>query len=151
MIEQRVEAYIERWGGGISRGGNETANLQMYLTELCTLLDLPQPQPARAERGDNAYIFERSVTELFPDGGKANRRIDLYKRGCFILEGKDTGKQTGTDGWDASITKALKQAENYARSLPPEEGKRSIDAAILRHSLFRRAGTCRTTRSSALR
>ncbi|WP_459207598.1 class I SAM-dependent DNA methyltransferase [Pseudomonas sp. MLB6B] len=123
MIEKKVEAYIERWGGSDSRGGNETANLQMFLTELCTLLDLPQPQPARAERGDNAYIFERSVTELFADGGKSNRRIDLYKRGCFILEGKDTGKQTGSDGWDASITKALKQAENYARSLPPEEGR----------------------------
>lgn len=70
MIEQKVGAYIERWGGGISRGGNETANLQMFLTELCTLLDLPQPEPARAERKDNAYIFERSVTELFADGGK---------------------------------------------------------------------------------
>lgn len=123
MIEQKVEAYIERWGGGISRGGNETANLQMFLTELCTLLDLPQPEPARAERSDNAYIFERSVTELFANGGKTSRRIDLYKRGCFILEGKDTGKQTDSDGWDAAITKAVKQAENYARALPVEEGR----------------------------
>lgn len=123
MIEQKVGAYIERWGGGISRGGNETANLQMFLTELCTLLDLPQPEPARAERKDNAYIFERSVTELFADGGKIARRIDLYKRGCFILEGKDTGKKAGSDGWDASITKAVKQAENYVRSLPAEEGR----------------------------
>lgn len=78
MIEQKVEAYIERWGGGIRRGGNETANLQMFLTELCTLLDLPQPEPARAERSDNAYIFERSVTELFANGGKTSRRIDRY-------------------------------------------------------------------------
>jgi hypothetical protein len=123
VIEQKVEAYIERWGGGISRGGNETANLQMFLTELCTLLDLPQPEPARAERSDNAYIFERSVTELFANGGKTSRRIDLYKRGCFILEGKDTGKQTDSDGWDAAITKAVKQAENYARALPVEEGR----------------------------
>lgn len=123
VIEQKVEAYIERWGGGISRGGNETANLQMFLTELCTLLELPQPEPARADRKDNAYIFERSVTELFADGGKTARRIDLYKRGCFILEGKDTGKQAGSDGWDASITKAVKQAENYVRSLPAEEGR----------------------------
>ena len=123
MIEQKVEAYIKRWGGGISRGGNETANLQMFLTELCTLLDLPQPEPARADRNDNAYIFERSVTELFANGGKTSRRIDLYKRGCFILEGKDTGKQTDSDGWDASIIKALNQAENYVRALPAEEGR----------------------------
>ncbi len=123
MIEQKVEAYIERWGGGMSRGGNERANLQMFITELCTLLDLPQPEPATAKRSDNAYIFERSVTELFADGGRTTRALDLYKRGCFILEGKDTGKQTHSDGWDAAITKALKQAENYARSLPAEEGR----------------------------
>ncbi|WP_205755123.1 class I SAM-dependent DNA methyltransferase [Azotobacter chroococcum] len=123
MIEQKVEEYIERWGGGISRGGNETANLQMFLTELCDLLDLPRPEPARAERSDNVYVFERSVTELFADGGKTARRIDLYRRGCFILEGKDTGKQAGSDGWDAAIDKARKQAENYARALPAEEGR----------------------------
>lgn len=122
-MENNVEAYIQRWGGGISRGGNETANLQMFLTELCTLLELPPPDPARTARSDNAYVFERVVTEQFADGGQTHREIDLYKRGCFILEGKDTGKQTGTDGWDAAITKALKQAENYVRALPPEEGR----------------------------
>ena len=98
MIDQKVEAYIERWGGGISRGGNETANLQMFLTELCTLLDLPQPDPARADRNVNAYTFERSITEQFFDGGKTARRIDLYRRGCFVLEGKDTGKKVESDG-----------------------------------------------------
>lgn len=123
MIENKIEAYIQRWGGGISRGGNETANLQMFLTELCALLALPQPEPARTARSDNAYVFERVVTEQFADGGQTHREIDLYKRGCFILEGKDTGKQTGTDGWDAAITKALKQAENYVRALPAEEGR----------------------------
>lgn len=123
MIDQKVEAYIERWGGGISRGGNETANLQMFLTELCTLLDLPQPDPARADRNVNAYTFERSITEQVFDGGKTARRIDLYKRGCFVLEGKDTGKKVESDGWDAAITKALKQAEVYARALPVEEGR----------------------------
>jgi hypothetical protein len=122
-MENNVEAYIQRWGGGISRGGNETANLQMFLTELCTLLALPPPDPARTARSDNAYVFERVVTEQFADGGQTHREIDLYKRGCFILEGKDTGKQTGTDGWDAAITKALKQAENYVRALPAEEGR----------------------------
>ena len=48
----------------------------------------------------------------------------VYKRGCFVLEGKDTGKKVESDGWDAAITKAVKQAENYhARSLPIEEGR----------------------------
>lgn len=123
MSEQKIEAYIERWGGGISHGGNERANLQMFITELCTLLDLPQPDPAGSKRSDNTYVFERSVTELFADGGKTTRSLDLYRRGCFILEGKDTGKQTGSDGWDAAIDKARKQAENYARALPADEGR----------------------------
>lgn len=123
MSEQKIEAYIQRWGGGISHGGNERANLQMFVTELCTLLDLPQPDPAGSQRSENAYVFERSVTELFADGGKTTRSLDLYRRGCFILEGKDTGKQAGSDGWDAAIDKARKQAENYARALPADEGR----------------------------
>ncbi|POG00368.1 class I SAM-dependent DNA methyltransferase [Pseudomonas putida] len=123
MIEQKVEAYIERWGKGISYGGNERANLQMYITELCSLLDLPQPDPSGSKRSDNAYVFERSVTELFSDGGQTTRSLDLYRRHCFVLEGKDTGKQAGSDGWDAAIVKALKQAENYVRALPADEGR----------------------------
>lgn len=123
MIEQKVEAYIARWGGGISHGGNERANLQMFVTELCSLLDLPQPDPAGSQRSENGYVFERSVTELFADGGKTTRSLDLYRRGCFILEGKDTGKQAGSDGWDAAIDKARKQAENYVRALPADEGR----------------------------
>lgn len=124
MSEHKVvEAYIQRWGGGISHGGNERANLQMFVTELCTLLDLPQPDPAGSQRSENSYVFERCVTEQFADGGKTTRSLDLYRRGCFILEGKDTGKQTGSDGWDAAIDKARKQAENYVRAIPAEEGR----------------------------
>ena len=60
MSEHKVvEAYIQRWGGGISHGGNERANLQMFVTELCTLLDLPQPDPAGSQRSENSYVFER--------------------------------------------------------------------------------------------
>ena len=123
MIEHAVEAFITRWGGGTSYGGNERANLQMFITELCTLLDLPQPDPSGAKVGDNAYVFERKLTEPTADGGQTLRSSDLYRRGCFILEGKDTGKQTGSSGWDAAIVKARNQSENYARLLPPEEGR----------------------------
>ncbi|MBK5969911.1 MULTISPECIES: class I SAM-dependent DNA methyltransferase [Thiorhodovibrio] len=123
MNETDIEAFITRWGGGSSRGGNERANLQLFLTEFCTLLDLPQPDPASADNSQNAYVFERSVTERLPDGSTKPRSLDLYKRGCFVLEGKDTGKQTGSDTWDAAIVKAHKQAENYVRALPAEEGR----------------------------
>lgn len=123
MIEQQVEAYLARWGNGASYGGNERANLQMFVTELCTLLELPHPEPAGSQHNKNAYVFERRITEFFADGGQTVRQLDLYRRGCFILEGKDTGKKTGSSGWDAAIDKARKQAENYARALPAEEGR----------------------------
>ncbi|EGV19829.1 hypothetical protein ThimaDRAFT_0504 [Thiocapsa marina 5811] len=100
MIEHAVEAFITRWGGGTSYGRNERANLQMFITELCTLLDLPQPDPSSSKVGDNAYVFERKLTEPTADGG-----------------------QTGSSGWDAAIVKARNQSENYARLLPPEEGR----------------------------
>ncbi|MEA3643667.1 MAG: hypothetical protein VBE63_27615, partial [Lamprobacter sp.] len=61
--ESKVDPFIRRWGCGTSHGGNERANLQLFLTELCTLLDLPQPEPASADNSQNAYVFERSVTE----------------------------------------------------------------------------------------
>ena len=38
-----VEAFIARWE---SAGGSERANYQFFLTELCTLLELPTPDPA---------------------------------------------------------------------------------------------------------
>jgi hypothetical protein len=38
-------------------------------------ITLPQPEPATVKRSDNAYIFERSVTELFADRVKQPERI----------------------------------------------------------------------------
>ncbi|WPL19210.1 hypothetical protein Thiowin_04320 [Thiorhodovibrio winogradskyi] len=123
MNDTDINAFIARWGGGVSHGGNERANLQLFLTEFCTLLDLPRPDPARADNSQNAYVFERSVTEHKADGSTTPRALDLYRRGCFVLEGKDTGKQTGSDGWDAAMVKAHKQAEHYVKALPAAEGR----------------------------
>ena len=39
-----IEAFIIRWEAAT---GSERANYQLFLTELCGLLDLPQPDPAR--------------------------------------------------------------------------------------------------------
>ncbi|WPL18659.1 hypothetical protein Thiowin_03742 [Thiorhodovibrio winogradskyi] len=114
--DREIHAFIARWGGGVSHGGNERANLQLFLTEFCTLLDLPRPDPARTDNSQNAYVFERSVTEHKADGSTTPRALDLYQRGCFVLEGKDTGKPTGSDVWDAAMVKAHKQAEHYVKA-----------------------------------
>lgn len=81
--DQAVEVFITRWGDGISRGGNERANLQMFVTELCTLLDLPQPDPSGAQVGDNAYVFERKLIERLADGGQTPRAVDCIGAPVF--------------------------------------------------------------------
>ena len=55
----------------------------MFLTELCDLLNVKKP----ATVGDG-YGFERRVHITNWDGTTSAGRIDLYKRGCFVLEAK---------------------------------------------------------------
>ena len=119
MAEQ-VEAFIQRWS---KAGGSERANYQLFLTELCSLLDLPQPEPAGDDTRDNAYVFERRVLIRQPDGCENNGFIDLYKRGSFVLEAKQTGKTLDSSGWDKAMLRAHNQADQYVRALPIEEGR----------------------------
>jgi len=78
---KEIVEFIERWE---KSGAAERANCQIFLAELCTLLDVPPPEPTTPDPRLNAYVFERDVA--FPDGGIG--RIDLYKRGHFVLEAK---------------------------------------------------------------
>lgn len=83
------EALIARWRPS---GGQESANYQLFLTELCDVLDVPHPDPAIEETRENAYVFERRVVFDNGDGTRASGWIDLYKRGCFALEAKQSSK-----------------------------------------------------------
>ena len=140
-IAAAVSDFLLRWE---SSGAAERANYQLFLSELCDLLAVPRPDPTRPDDRDNAYVFERSVTFRHGDGSSSVGRIDLYKRGCFVLEAKQgsdpiaacTVKEPepgwltsrrgtavrGTKGWDLAMLKAKGQAEQYARALPNEEG-----------------------------
>jgi len=62
---EQATAFIDRWQQG---GGTERANYQLFLLELCQLLDLPKPDPASDDTRDNAYVFERRVIIKKPDG-----------------------------------------------------------------------------------
>ncbi|MDB6061775.1 MAG: hypothetical protein JWM78_1878 [Verrucomicrobiaceae bacterium] len=119
-MTEHVEAFIQRWS---KAGGSERANYQLFLTELCTLLELPQPQPAGDDTRDNAYVFERRVLIRQPDGSENNGFIDLYKRGSFVLEAKQTGKTLDSIGWDKAMLRAHNQADQYARALSADEGR----------------------------
>ena len=141
-----VDAFIARWRA--NEGGAERANYVLFLTELCRLLDLPQPDPAGATHAGNDYVFERAVTELDADGAVHHRRIDLYRKGRFVLEAKQSrepgaskavrlppeqaalpgiptdarGRRGAGRGWDVLMRQAREQAEQYARWLPTSHG-----------------------------
>ena len=127
---EALDAFIERWREAQAA---EIANAQTFVIELCELLGVPRPDPATKDPARDGYVFERPVA--FQDGASASGgRIDLYKRGCFVLETKQgvdaenaaraAGKSRsaghgtrGTAAWDRTMAAAKRQAERYARNL----------------------------------
>lgn len=120
-----VDAFIAKWQGA---SGGERSQSQSFLKDFCQALDLEEPQ-------DGDYMFEFPVK-----GQDGTNFIDLYKRGSFILEAKQsrarggkkeiaasngdlfpaeeiTAKRAGRQ-WDVLMLNAKSQAENYARLLP---------------------------------
>jgi len=110
------EQFITRWQ---SADGSERANYQIFIADLCELLDLPKPDPAQDDTRENgvsalanvsgakvkprsgglshnAYVFERRVTFRHGDGSTSNGFIDCYRRGSAIIEAKKLrlGKET---------------------------------------------------------
>jgi hypothetical protein len=140
MSVEAANAFISRWA---KASPSERANSQLFLSELCDLLGVPHPDPSR----ENGYGFEFEVVQHHQDGTTTTGRIDLYKRGCFVLEskqfqaakaaasqlqlaaeeagvagGKKSGQPVrGTEAWDDAMIKARGQAERYVRSLPASE------------------------------
>ncbi|MBC6699129.1 class I SAM-dependent DNA methyltransferase [Hymenobacter sp. BT190] len=137
--------FAARWRNS---GGAERANYGLFLQDLCDLLGVPRPDPTTDQPAQDQYVLERAVQ--FNDGAKKSTgRIDLYKRGCFILETKQ-----GTDSpdsqqkaeksdraelglaaekrrkghalrnsvkWEQMMQAARQQALGYVRALPPDE------------------------------
>jgi len=116
----KLDAFIARWQAA---KGSERANYQLFLTELCEALDLPRPEPASDDSLENAYVFERRVDIAHADGSITPGFIDLYRRGCFVLEAKQTGLELDSGGWDRAMLRAQAQADAYARALPANEGR----------------------------
>lgn len=130
-----LRAFIGRWDGTEMA---ERANYARFLDEFCDVLDVPRPEPASGASG--AYRYERGVLHHEADETATTRRIDLYKRGCFILEAKQGANPKQADlfglrseadrrsavrssaSWAQAMLKAKGQAEGYARDLPADEG-----------------------------
>jgi hypothetical protein len=87
-----VDAFIGKYWG--KPGGAERAVYQMFLTEFAQLIGAPTPDIAEGGvLGD--YQFEAPVKSEAALGKKGTGRIDLYKRGCFILEAKQSQLKPG--------------------------------------------------------
>jgi hypothetical protein len=124
-----ISEFLRRWE---TSGASERANYQLFLSELCGVLNVPRPDPSKSDDESNAYVFEKSVKFTHGDNTTSLGRIDLYKRGCFVLEAKQGTLEAApvhkghgkrhSHGWDEALIKARNQAESYARALPASEG-----------------------------
>jgi len=137
--------FESRWRNS---GGAERANYGLFLQDLCDLIGVPKPEPTTDSPIQDQYVLERAVT--FNDGAKKSTgRIDLYKRGCFILETKqgtdspDSQQRAeksdraelgltaekrrkghalrGSVKWEQMMQAARQQALGYVRALPADE------------------------------
>ena len=127
-----VRDFITKWLG--VKGGAERANYGQFVNDMCRALDLPVPEVAEGGTLGN-YQFEGPV----PGGGVGGNTgaIDLYKRGHFILEAKqsklsaadkqqaelfDIGESAPASPsgakYDKLMRDALAQAKRYAVNLP---------------------------------
>lgn len=138
-----LEKFVAYWQG--QEGGQERANYQLFLIGLTEALGLPRPDAAGPNTETNTYVFERAVTFREPDGSTSTGRIDLYRRGSFVLEAKQSrqkgqakaipgqadlfvpeseprGERGATRAWDVLMLNARRQAEDYAKALPTTDG-----------------------------
>ena len=115
-----IDTFLARWR---NVGGSERANYQLFIADLCDLLEVDKPQPANEDTRDNPYVFERRVVFHHGDGSTSNGFIDCYKRGAFIGEAKKIRAGAETRQFDDALLRARGQAENYARHLPADEGR----------------------------
>jgi SAM-dependent methyltransferase len=117
--------FIKKWKNA---QGGERAQSQSFLNDFCALIGVEAPK-------DGDYKYEYPVRS-----NTGTDFVDLYKRGAFIIEAKQTrikttkknenqtdllgsSNETDTDSrtsrsWDIAMMNARHQAQDYARILP---------------------------------
>ena len=131
-----VEALIGKWWG--IPGGAERANFPLFIGDLCKALGLPEVEVSQGGTL-GSYQFEAPIAFTTAGERDSGGRIDLYRRGCFVLEAKQSrlpasaqpallpdleASPAAPSGarYDKLMREAFKQAEGYARALPAEHG-----------------------------
>lgn len=108
-VETKLRDLTERWATATA---GESANAQLYLTELTEALGVTRPRP----RG-SGYEFELPIKVVNRDGSETTHFADLYKRDHFLLEAKDYEEGRAND---VLLRKAFGQAQGYAAHVPGE-------------------------------
>ena len=131
-----IDDVIERWSG--LPGGAERKNFAPFIYDLIDALGLPRPGPGVAGKlGD--HEFEGTVQGGSAKQTGAGGSADLYKRGCFVMEAKQSWLPPreqrapglfdaepviplGPTGaaYDKLMIRAQAQARNYAHNLPDD-------------------------------
>jgi len=83
MDDRIVQSFIDRWKDS---GGAERANYQLFLAELCDVLEVPRPEPTVEEEPQNAYVFEKNVVFNNRDGEPSQ----ITAEGCRKVLGSNT-------------------------------------------------------------
>ena len=138
-----IQHFIARWQAS---GAAERANYQLFLSELCDVLDVPRPDPTTPDEAEQRLRLReerppaprrhrphRPVSpRLLRAGGEAGSRRREREREptALSLEGEARARgrkkgvaPRGTAAWDTAMEKARQQAQSYARNLPPDELK----------------------------
>lgn len=110
----QLDEFLRKWSGS---EGSEISHSQHFLIDLCDLVGLPRP----GTKTTDDFRFEKGV-DLHGADGDRHGRVDLHRRGAFVLESKQfTKQQRATRSWELGMQSALGQALAYARTLaePP--------------------------------
>jgi len=130
-----VEDLIREWWG--KPGGQEKSNFASFIPDLCEVLGVERPKQSEKDKL-GSYEYEASVPGGSFRSTKGTGAIDLYKRGHFIMEAKQSYlkvEQVPLDlsegdrptrapsgaRYDTLMRDAWLQARNYARNLPSSE------------------------------
>lgn len=142
--DDSVARFIARWSAS---EGAERAAYAQFLSAFCDLIGVEAPLPPTRDREAVTYRFEYPVRFHDGVGGHTTGRIDLYKKGSFVLEAKQsrwqgqskevlpgaagvpdeeptrTRGRAGADrGSDVLMLNARNQSERYAKALPVSHG-----------------------------
>ncbi len=101
--------------------GAERTNKDSYLSELCDLFGVARPDPTTGDPERDAYAFEKYVRRANAEGTlESVGRIDLYRKGAFVLEAKQAEHP------DLTITEMYNVLEKLRSGEAPSAKERKI-------------------------